>query len=75
MLATAAFALLPIVNFMTGGQALWNTIANGQWVIASFDLAMWVLAALFFFSLRKVENHKGLPAKKGKVTGNVEEQD
>ena len=75
MLATAAFALLPIVNFMTGGQALWNTIANGQWVIASFDLAMWVLAALFFFSLRKVENHKGLPAKKGKATSNVEEQD
>lgn len=75
MLATAAFALLPIVNFMTGGQALWNTIANGQWVIASFDLAMWVLAALFFFSLRKVKNHKGLPAKKAKTTTNIEEQD
>ncbi len=28
--ATAIFALLPIVNFMTGGQALWNTMANGN---------------------------------------------
>lgn len=68
MLATAAFALLPIVNFMTGGQAIWNSIAHGQWVIASFDLAMWVLAILFFFCLRKVENHKGLPVKKVKQT-------
>src|SRR5690606_13991 len=33
LLATAAFALLPIVNFLTGGQAIWNTIMHGQWVI------------------------------------------
>ena len=65
--AAAAFALLPIVNFMTGGQPLWNTIANGQWVIACFDLAMWILALLFAYSFYKVKKHKGLPAKKGKV--------
>ena len=68
MLATVAFALLPIVNFLTGGQAIWNTLLNGQWVIASFDLAMWVLAILFWFAFRKVKNHKGLPLKKSKVT-------
>ena len=67
LLATAAFALLPIVNFMTGGQAIWNTIMHGQWVIASFDLAMWVLAILFWFSFKKVKNHKGLSPKKAKV--------
>ena len=67
LLATAAFALLPIVNFMTGGQAIWNTIMHGQWVIASFDLAMWVLAILFWFSFKKVKNHKGLPSKKAKA--------
>jgi uncharacterized iron-regulated membrane protein len=52
-LATALFALLPVINFMTGGAPLWSTIANGQWVIASFDLAMWVLALVFGFSLIK----------------------
>lgn len=67
LLATAAFALLPIVNFMTGGQAIWNTIMHGQWVIISFDLAMWVLAILFWFSFKKVKNHKGLPSKKAKA--------
>jgi len=67
LLATAAFALLPIVNFMTGGQAIWNTIMDGQWVITSFDLAMWVLAILFWFSFKKVKNHKGLPSKKAKA--------
>ena len=67
LLATAAFALLPIVNFMTGGQAIWNTIMHGQWVITSFDLAMWVLAILFWFSFKKVKNHKGLPSKKAKA--------
>ena len=66
-LATVAFALLPIINFTTGGQALWNSIANDQWMIASFDLAMWVLATLFAYSFYKVKKHKGLPAKKSKV--------
>ena len=67
LLATAAFTLLPIVNFMTGGQAIWNSILHGQWVIASFDLAMWVVAILFWFSFKKVKNHKGLPSKKAKA--------
>ncbi len=65
-LATVLFALLPILNFMTGGQALWNSIAYGQWVIASFDLAMWVLTIVFAFSYYKVKKHPTLPAKKAK---------
>lgn len=73
LLATALFACLPILNFMTGGQALWNTIAHGQWIIASFDLAMWLLALLFWFAYKKVKNHKGLAAKKGK-TNTVENE-
>lgn len=66
--ASALYALLPIVNFMTGGQPLWNTVAHGQWMIASFDIAMWLLAVLFAYSFYKVKNHKGLPAKKARVT-------
>ena len=65
--ASALYALLPIVNFMTGGQPLWNTVAYGQWMIASFDIAMWLLAILFAYSFYKVKNHKGLPAKKARV--------
>ncbi|MDY6451016.1 PepSY-associated TM helix domain-containing protein [Acinetobacter faecalis] len=65
-LATVLFASLPILNFMTGGQALWNSIAYGQWVIASFDLAMWVLAIVFAFSYYKVKKHPTLPAKQAK---------
>ena len=70
--ATAIFALLPIVNFMTGGQPLWNTMANGQWMIASFDLAMWLLAVLFAYSFYKVKKHKGLPVKKARATKEAE---
>lgn len=65
--ASALYALLPIVNFMTGGQPLWNTVVHGQWMIASFDIAMWLLAVLFAYSFYKVKNHKGLPAKKARV--------
>ncbi|ATO18444.1 hypothetical protein BS636_01535 [Acinetobacter sp. LoGeW2-3] len=65
--AAIVFALLPIVNVLTGGQALWNTIMNDQWVIASFDLSMWVLALIFWFAFKRVKNHKGLVTKKGKV--------
>ena len=72
-LATVMFAGLPLLNFMTGGQALWNTIAHGQWMIASFDLAMWVLALLFGFSWVKVKNHKGLATKKAKATPTQED--
>ncbi len=67
MFATIAFALLPIINPLTGGQGLWSTIPNGQWVIATFDLAMWVLTLLFFYSYLKVKKHKGLPSKKARV--------
>lgn len=69
--ATVAFALLPIINAMTGGQVLWNSIANDQWMIASFDLMCLLLALLFCFSLYKVKKHKGLPPKKTKVTQNT----
>ncbi|CAM4130186.1 PepSY-associated TM helix domain-containing protein [Acinetobacter pragensis] len=65
--AAAAFALLPVINFMTGGQALWNSIAHGQGMIASFDLAMWLMAILFSYSFYKVKKHKGLPVKKTKA--------
>lgn len=75
MFATVAFALLPIINFMTGGQAIWNTIANGQWVIASFDLMVWALCIMFAFAFVKVKNHQGLNSKSRKSLNTVQEND
>lgn len=74
-LATALFALLPVLNFITGGAPLWSSIAHGQWVIASFDLAMWVLAVVFGFSLIKVKNHQNPAAKKAKAGKAPQEND
>lgn len=68
MFATIAFALLPIINPLTGGKVLWSSLADGQWLIATFDLAMWILAMLFFFAFLKVKNHTGLPVKKGRAS-------
>lgn len=62
-LATLAYLLLPIINVMTGGQALWNSIAHGQWMIATFDLMCLLLAILFAFGFYKVKKHQGLPKK------------
>ena len=72
LVATALFAFLPIFNLLTGGAPLWTSMANDLWVIASFDLAMWVLAVLFAFSFIKVKNHRGLTPKKGKLAQETE---
>lgn len=72
LVATALFAFLPIFNLLTGGAPLWTSMANDLWVIASFDLAMWVLAVLFAFSFIKVKNHQGLTPKKGKLAQETE---
>ena len=45
-LATILFALLPVLNPLTGGGSLLQTIANNQWSVAGFDLMMWALAAM-----------------------------
>ncbi|WP_089604676.1 PepSY-associated TM helix domain-containing protein [Acinetobacter piscicola] len=66
LFASVAYVLLPIVNFITGGHALWSSIAHGQWMIASFDLMTLAIAILFFFSFYKVKKHKGISNKKAK---------
>ncbi|WP_027013990.1 PepSY-associated TM helix domain-containing protein [Comamonas composti] len=43
-LATLLFALLPLLNAMTGGASLLQSIPGGQWSIAGFDLMMLALA-------------------------------
>lgn len=65
--SSLVYAGLPVLNFVTGGQPLWHSIANGQWMIASFDLMTWVLAGIFYLAYRKVKQHKGVVAKLKKV--------
>ncbi|MFW1858717.1 PepSY-associated TM helix domain-containing protein [Acinetobacter defluvii] len=72
MFASLAFAFLPVLNGFTGSAALWQSIPSGQWMIATFDLAMWFLAILFFCAYRKVKNHSPIPSKKAKQ-GNAQE--
>lgn len=45
-LATAALALLPLLNIVTTHRPLWHSLAEGDWVFASVDLMLWALAAL-----------------------------
>ena len=45
-LATILFALLPVLNPLTGGGSLLQTMAHNQWSVAGFDLMMWALAAM-----------------------------
>ncbi|MGY5391887.1 PepSY-associated TM helix domain-containing protein [Acinetobacter sp. NigerLNRRAM0016] len=65
--SSLVYAGLPVLNVVTGGQPLWHSIANGQWMIASFDLMTWVLAGIFYLAYRKVKQHKGVVAKPKKV--------
>lgn len=46
------FALLPVLNPLTGGHGLFTSIALGQTAIAGFDCAMLAIAALFGWIVR-----------------------
>ncbi|THF62528.1 PepSY-associated TM helix domain-containing protein [Pseudothauera rhizosphaerae] len=46
-LATAAFGLIPLLNWLTTDKHLGVTIPHGDWVLAGVDLTMLALAALF----------------------------
>ncbi len=47
-IATLMFALLPLLNGLTGGTHLVDSLSQGRWVLAGFDLAM--LATGFGFA-------------------------
>ncbi len=48
------FALLPLLNPMTGGHGLFTAIRLGQTAIAGFDLAMLAIAAIFFVIAKRM---------------------
>lgn len=54
-LASAAFALLPLINALTTEKHLLNTVAAGDWVLAGFDLTMLALGIAFAYMAIKVK--------------------
>ncbi len=52
--AVAAFALIPLLNFITTDRHLGVTIPYGDWQLASVDLSMFGLAALFAYMAKKL---------------------
>lgn len=63
-LAALLFALLPVLNPLTGGNGLVTAIAAEQWSVASFDLAMLVLAILHGLIAYKLrDDHSTAPSR------------
>lgn len=54
-LAVAAYALLPVLNFLTTDRHLGVTVPHGDWALAGVDLTMFALAAAFLYMLRKLK--------------------
>ena len=51
---SAAFALIPLLNALTTDRHLGVTVAQGDWVLAGFDLTMLGLGAAFALTAAKV---------------------
>jgi hypothetical protein len=65
-LATAALALLPLLNVFTTHRPLWHSLAEGDWVFAGVDLMLWALAALHAMLAVRTARHsaKVRPARR-----------
>lgn len=58
LLAAAAFGLLPLVNALTTSRHLGVTLAQGDWVLADFDLAMLGTGLLFLATAWRLGSRK-----------------
>ena len=57
-LAAAAYALLPLVNAWTTNRGLFNSLAQGDWIMAGFDLSALATGLVFaVFALRLQRKH------------------
>lgn len=53
--AVAAYALVPVINFLTSDRHLGITIPFGDWQLAGVDLGMFGLALLFAYMAKKLK--------------------
>jgi len=50
IIAAALYGFLPVLNLLTTNTHLGNTLANGYWALAGFDLTMIVFSLCFSFA-------------------------
>jgi len=55
--AALAYALVPVINWLTTDKHLGVTLPAGDWVLAGFDLVMLGLAAVFVVIALRVRKH------------------
>lgn len=58
MFGAILFCVIPLLNALTGGRVIWSSIAEAQWVVATFDLMSLALGMILLFIFYKVKNHK-----------------
>jgi uncharacterized iron-regulated membrane protein len=59
-LAAAAFALLPVLNFLTTDKHLAATMAHGDWVLAAVDLTFLALGGAFGSIAWRLRRKRGM---------------
>lgn len=57
------FFVVPVVNALTGGRALWSSIYHQQWTVASVDLACIVMGVLLAWSAYKLYSRPAVVVK------------
>ena len=57
LVALTLYALLPILNILTGGQAFWRSAAQGQWMLFAVEMMFWSCAGGFAYAYIKLKNH------------------
>ncbi|AOA57606.1 PepSY-associated TM helix domain-containing protein [Acinetobacter larvae] len=67
LITAIAYAFVPVLNILTGGAPLWRSMAQGQWMIASFDLMCLCFAVLFFWAFKQLKKHKSMFDPKNKA--------
>ena len=58
LIAALAFGLLPVLNAITTHRHLGQTLTDGDWVMAGFDLTMLGLGAIFAALAVRTKNHR-----------------
>ncbi|MCG9510465.1 PepSY domain-containing protein [Acinetobacter pittii] len=66
------FCAIPLLNALTGGRVIWSSIAEAQWVVATFDLMSLALGMILLFIFYKVKKHKVAGIHKTKKNINLE---
>jgi uncharacterized iron-regulated membrane protein len=57
-LAAAAYGLIPILNALTTDRHILNTVREGDWVVAGFDLSAFAAGLFFVFLARSIRRKR-----------------